>query len=54
MHLVYLGVIKRLLQLWTKGPKDIKLPKNLLDLLNTNLLAIKTLVHQNLLDSQEP
>lgn len=44
MHLVCLGVMKRLLQLWTKGSKDHKLPKNSLDVLNTNLLAIKKLV----------
>lgn len=44
MHLVCLGVIKRFLQLWTKGPKDIKLPKNSLDVLNSNLLTIKNLV----------
>lgn len=44
MHLVCLGVMKRLLQIWLKGPKDIRLQQHKIDSLCTELLAIKSLV----------
>ncbi|KAM0727248.1 hypothetical protein ACS0PU_006580 [Formica fusca] len=42
MHLVCLGVMKRLLKIWLKGPKDIRLQQHKIDSLCTELLAIKS------------
>lgn len=42
MHLVYLGVMKRLLQFWTKGFKDVRFPKDHQNYLSKTLLALRT------------
>lgn len=43
MHLVCLGVMKRMLQLWVKGNKNIRLPNEDINSVSRNLIAIKSL-----------
>jgi len=51
MHLVCLGVMKRLLQFWTKGFKDIRFPKIHQNDLSETLLSLRTF-HMNFRDCQ--
>lgn len=41
MHLVCLGVMKRLLQLWLKGKKNVRLPSKDIDSVSQYLISIK-------------
>lgn len=44
MHLVCLGVMKRMLQLWVKGNKNIRLPRKDISSVSRNLIAIKSCI----------
>lgn len=41
MHLVCLGVVRRLLFLWRKGPLKTRLPSRMLSLISESLLMLK-------------
>jgi len=41
MHNVCLGVIKRLLQFWLKGPKPVRLSKIDIDIISSELINLK-------------
>lgn len=44
MHLVCLGVMKRMLQLWIRGNKDIRLSTADIDLVSRHLMSIKSYI----------
>lgn len=44
MHLVCLGVVKRILQLWVRGNKNIRLPTESVNSVSSHLIAMKSYI----------
>ena len=51
MHLVCLGVVKRILMFYKQGPRECRLSQQQLSILSNNLVRLKGKMQENLLDS---
>lgn len=44
MHLVCIGVVKKVIGVWLKGPLDVRLSSRKVDVISKNMLALKPFI----------